>query len=188
MYELMILGQLARLPMHGYMIAKTIGYVMGPARPVQWGALYPVLNRLEAEGLIRAEETPECPDGRNRKVYAITPAGQERLHTLLLDTEHHQSDYTFVFSYKVSHFAQLTPAERIRICRHYAVYCERQLDHLEQKVAELSGPEHPLPAEQRENILLVMNHAIQRWQKERSWAESLLQREHARGGVLDVSA
>ena len=52
MYEFLVLAQLSRHPMHGYLIAKIIGDIIGPYRRLQWGALYPLLARLEREGLI----------------------------------------------------------------------------------------------------------------------------------------
>src|SRR5947209_4977271 len=119
MYELIILAQLSRRPMHGYMIAKVIGHMMGPFRCVQWGALYPVLSRLVQEGLIRVEETGEQENGRPRKVYAITDSGRQRLHAHLMDTEHHLGEYEMVFGHKVPFFHLLTREERLYLARHY---------------------------------------------------------------------
>ena len=179
MYEFIILGRLAHMPMHGYMIAKVIGNMLGPFRSVQWGALYPVLSKLEREGLICAEEQEGCGDGRPRKVYAITDAGRERLHDLLLETDRHLADYSTVFAMKVSLFFLLSREERVRLCRHYAVHCQQHIDHLERRRRELCADDHPLPAEQKTGIFAVMNHHIDNWHQERTWAEELL-REHFR--------
>lgn len=175
MYELMVLGQLSRCPMHGYMIAKIIGDVIGPFRRVQWGALYPVLNRLEQKGLIRTVECSAQGEARGRKVYAITEAGRRRLHQHLMNTELHAGEYDSVFAHKVSLFSELTPAERLSLARHYAVYAQQNVDHLERERRDLEEREPaPLTPEQLHDIFAVMEHRIEYWCHERRWAESLI--------------
>jgi DNA-binding PadR family transcriptional regulator len=179
MYEFLVLGRLANAPMHGYMIAKIIEKIMGPFRHVQWGALYPILNRLEREGLIRAEEVePEC-EGRSRKAFAITEAGRARLHELVMDTEHHQGEYDMIFFHKVALFGQLLPEERIYLARHYAVYSQQNIDHLERSRRGI-GQEvaHSICPAQEANIQAVITHRIEHWHQERAWAEALLASEH----------
>ncbi|HLJ66967.1 MAG TPA: PadR family transcriptional regulator [Chloroflexota bacterium] len=172
MYEFLILAQLSRRPMHGYMIAKIIGNIMGPFRQAQWGALYPVLNRLMQEGLIRAEEDEVCEDGRSRKVYAITDTGMARLHEHLLDTEHHLGEYDTVFAQKVVFFHLLSREERLYLVRHYVVYAQQHIAHLERKCQELEA--FPVPPEQKPGILAVMRHRRRYWEQERAWAEELI--------------
>jgi DNA-binding PadR family transcriptional regulator len=172
MYEFLILGALSRVQMHGYMIAKVLGNIIGPFRHLQWGALYPVLNRLQAEGLVTAEEQPD-EDGRVRKVYAITEQGRERLHQHLMDTESHSGTYDAVFPHKVSHFSLLTPQERLHLSRHYAVHAQQNLVHLERKLQDMTHNPRLSPA-QRDDICAVLNHRIEHWNHERAWAESLI--------------
>jgi DNA-binding PadR family transcriptional regulator len=179
MYEFLVLGRLANAPMHGYMIAKVIDKIMGPFRQVQWGALYPVLNRLERDGLIRAEEAELETDGRTRKVYAITEAGRERLHTLLMETERHQGEYDMIFCLKVGLFSHLTSEERMYLARHYAVYAQQNLAHMERTHCSLAeGSEHGLVPAHAANIRDVIDHRIKYWRQERAWAEELIAREH----------
>lgn len=177
MYEFMILGQLSRRPLHGYMIAKIIGHIIGPFRQVQWGALYPVLGRLEREGLIRAEQPDIGVDGRQRKVYAITDAGRARLHEHLLDTEHHVGEYGAMFTHKVAYFHLLKTEERVRLCRHYAVYTQRVLDHLDRKCRDLMESEGVLTTEQKHDLRCVLGHGSEHWAHEHAWAQSLLEEE-----------
>jgi DNA-binding PadR family transcriptional regulator len=180
MYELMVLGQLARCPMHGYMIAKIIGDIIGPFRRVQWGALYPLLNRLEQKGLIRTVESPTGGDGRGRKVYAITETGRRRLHEHLMDTELHAGDYDSVFAYKVSLFSELTPQERLWLAQHYAVYAQQNIDHLRRERRDLVAKEFSLlTPNQLHNILAVMDHRLAYWRHERAWAEELIDQNRA---------
>lgn len=174
MYELLVLGRLARMPMHGYMIAKVIENIIGPNRRMQWGALYPLLSRLEQEGLIRAEDEPAC-EGRGRKVYAITDAGRQRLHDLIMDTERHAGEYDTVFSHKVALFSLLSVEERLRLSRHYAVFAQKNLDYIERRCREICA--NSLPSDARADILEVMNHRITYWKGERVWAEGLIARQ-----------
>ncbi len=74
----MVLLLLAEGPKTGYEIIKRIRDLLseigGGASP---GTVYPVLRRLEEEGLIEASEEPH--GARQRKVYRITQPGVEYL-------------------------------------------------------------------------------------------------------------
>lgn len=181
MYEFLVLGKLCAGPMHGYMIARIIGNIMGPFRRVQWGTLYPVLNRLEAEGLIRAVDDTDR-DGRARKVYAITEAGKRRLHELLMDTEQHLGEYDTLFPHKVTLFSVLTAQERLYLGRHYAVYAQQNIDHLLRKRRDILANDH-LDSQQKDNIASVMDHRIEYWEHECAWAEELISQQTAREAV-----
>ena len=52
MYELFVLGELVHKPMHGYLLQRVVQEAIGPVRQMSWGALYPLLKRLERDGLI----------------------------------------------------------------------------------------------------------------------------------------
>jgi PadR family transcriptional regulator len=45
------------------------------------GTIYPILNRLRAEGLLTSEWV-EAEAGHPRKYYSLTPAGKERLRQM----------------------------------------------------------------------------------------------------------
>jgi PadR family transcriptional regulator, regulatory protein PadR len=63
---------------YGYSIIRRIREASSGA--VEWseGMLYPVLHRLEAEGLIRST-WKDTDNGRRRKYYRVTPAGRQAL-------------------------------------------------------------------------------------------------------------
>jgi DNA-binding PadR family transcriptional regulator len=176
MYEFFVLGQLSRRPMHGYLIAKIIGHMCGPFRPVQWGTLYPVLNRLERQGYITEKECEDSVANRGRKAYSITPSGLDLLRRHLLDTERHAGDYSPIFTYKVAFFHLLEPVERLRLCRHYAVYAQQHMDHMQRRRGELLAlpPPDRLSPEQVREVFAVLDHESRRWTLERSWAEELI--------------
>jgi PadR family transcriptional regulator, regulatory protein PadR len=76
LHELLVLGALGDGPRHGYQIVLDVERRSAGRFVFQHGTLYPILHRLEAEGLIagRWEEGA----GRRRKLYRITAAGRRR--------------------------------------------------------------------------------------------------------------
>jgi PadR family transcriptional regulator, regulatory protein PadR len=75
--ELLVLSSLREGARHGYQIALDVEERSGGAFELQHGTLYPILHRLEKEGLIRGEWTEGV--GRQRKEYELTRAGQRYL-------------------------------------------------------------------------------------------------------------
>lgn len=73
-----ILGILKQGTSYGYLIIHKIKEISGGH--IEWsdGMLYPVLHRLENEGLIRSEWVME-KDSRPRKYYEITAKGKKEL-------------------------------------------------------------------------------------------------------------
>ena len=75
---LLILATLWDGPAHGYALARTIEQRTENALQLREGTLYPALHALERDGLVQsAWETP--PNGRERKVYTLTPSGAAKL-------------------------------------------------------------------------------------------------------------
>lgn len=177
MYEFLVLAQLSRRPMHGYLIAKIIGNMIGPIRHVQWGALYPVLSRLEQEGLICADEQVKDVESRARKSFAITEKGRERLHDLMMDTNHHRGEYDALFSHKVAFFWYLNAEERLHLSRDYAVYAQQHLDHINLKCRDISEQAPWIQQDQKECVLTVMDHRRAYWQNELQWAKELIENQ-----------
>lgn len=72
--RLHILHHAAEQPVHGAWMTEELaghGYHVSP------GTLYPTLHRLEADGLLVSEQ--QVVDGRTRRVYRATPAGERAL-------------------------------------------------------------------------------------------------------------
>ncbi len=63
---------------HGYEIAAHIKQASGGFFSVSFGSLYPVLHKLEKEGLVKASWT-DIGDVKRKKVYALTSRGQRAL-------------------------------------------------------------------------------------------------------------
>ncbi len=77
--ETLILRTLARGPLHGYAIARSIEERSGETIVVEEGSLYPALYRLERKGLLEAEWGLTELE-RRAKLYRLTAEGEARLH------------------------------------------------------------------------------------------------------------
>jgi DNA-binding PadR family transcriptional regulator len=75
-----VLALLAKEPSHGYELRGRLQQALGPlGGAMNAGQIYVTLTRLERAGLVAAERAPGHPDRPDRKVYALTPAGQQRV-------------------------------------------------------------------------------------------------------------
>ena len=72
--DLLVLNGLREGPRYGYLIQQTLRDGSGQQVKLTAGSLYPILHRLEAEGLVTARWDDET--GRRRKWYALTAGGQ----------------------------------------------------------------------------------------------------------------
>jgi DNA-binding PadR family transcriptional regulator len=75
----LVLAILAERESYGYAILKRVGELSGGH--LQWtdGMLYPVLHRLERQGLVAAK-WGTAENGRRRKYYRITADGRTQLN------------------------------------------------------------------------------------------------------------
>jgi PadR family transcriptional regulator, regulatory protein AphA len=76
-----ILGMLALGARTGYDIKRAIDLSTRFFWGASYGQIYPELHRLEERGLVRA--TPDPQGGRQRRAYALTPAGESALRAWL---------------------------------------------------------------------------------------------------------
>lgn len=76
-FPVLVLHFLAAGPDHGYGLLQRIETVCSDLLAVNTNTIYPLLRRLEERGFISGEW--DHPTKRSRRLYAITPAGRERL-------------------------------------------------------------------------------------------------------------
>ena len=80
-----LLALLAKEPSHGYELRARLQEAMGPLQDaLNAGQVYVTLTRLERSGLVSAEFVGQV-DRPDRKVYALTATGQQRVRTWLAD-------------------------------------------------------------------------------------------------------
>ncbi len=75
--DMLLLSVLASGPGHGYSIISRLREHSGGAFDLAEGTVYPALHRLEGTGLL--DSGWEVVAGRRRRIYRLTPAGQEAL-------------------------------------------------------------------------------------------------------------
>lgn len=76
--EMMILKTLKRQPSHGYALVQQIKRVSNDLLQIEEGSLYPALQRLLKEGLVKAEWGVSATNRRVR-IYKLTSAGAKHL-------------------------------------------------------------------------------------------------------------
>lgn len=78
MRQEVLLAMLAKEPSHGYELRARLRDALGPlGEGMNAGHVYVTLTRLEKAGLLTVELS--AGSDRDRKVYALTPAGQQRV-------------------------------------------------------------------------------------------------------------
>lgn len=176
MYELIILSLLARWPLHGYLIAKIANDMTGPYTRISSGRLYPLLAKMEAQGLIIAsDDEPEHGPRRRQRRYALTEAGRERFHELMMDTTSNPGDYQRIFWYKVPLLDQLDLSERLFLLDHYATYCQTHIFHFMAEIADMRANHeayYRAPEISLEAVLFVMDHVLAHWRQELASAQA----------------
>jgi PadR family transcriptional regulator, regulatory protein PadR len=76
--EMMILRTVKRQPLHGYALVQHIKRASNHLLQIEEGSLYPALQRLLKDGLLKAEWGVSATNRRVR-IYKITPAGAKHL-------------------------------------------------------------------------------------------------------------
>ncbi|MCY0878103.1 MAG: PadR family transcriptional regulator [Firmicutes bacterium] len=155
MYELFVLGELCDKPMHGYWLHHVLSQML-PLRPVSWGSLYPVLQRLEEQGAI--EIVPDSSDsGRPRKIYRLTAMGRRRFLALMMEPIAPSPDADEIFRIKLSKFHLLEPADRVAVARQYFEVLEMIAESLAETQARVAN-EPNIGDRERSQIMTVISY------------------------------
>lgn len=75
--DLLLLSVLAAGPAHGYAVIAALRARSAGTFDLPEGTIYPALHRLADAGLLTSDWSHV--DGRRRRIYALTPAGQAAL-------------------------------------------------------------------------------------------------------------
>jgi DNA-binding PadR family transcriptional regulator len=80
MRQEVVLAMLAKEPSHGYELRVRLREALGPlGDAMNPGQIYVTLTRLEKAGLVAAARAAGAVDRPDRKVYGLTPEGQQRV-------------------------------------------------------------------------------------------------------------
>jgi DNA-binding PadR family transcriptional regulator len=83
--DLLLLAALTHGPLHGYAIIDRIRSTSSQRFDYPEGTVYPALHRLEDDGLLRSRWAGA--DGRRRRTYELTTAGEKALDLRRRDWE-----------------------------------------------------------------------------------------------------
>jgi DNA-binding PadR family transcriptional regulator len=88
-----VLAMLAKEPSHGYQLRARLRKALGPLGDgMNDGQIYVTLTRLEKAGLVASQPAAGLPERPDRKMYELTPAGQQRVADWLSDVSWPRSD------------------------------------------------------------------------------------------------
>lgn len=95
MQQEVILAMLAKEPTHGYELRARLRQALGPVGDgLNAGQVYVTLTRLEKAGLVASEAAPGVSERPDRKVYELTPEGQQRVAAWLAEVSWPKPDLT----------------------------------------------------------------------------------------------
>ena len=91
-----ILGILVDRPRHGYDLKRALSPALPRRRLMNDGILYPLLARMEKEGLVRSRVEPG--DGRpDRRVFELTDSGRQAFFDWLRGTAFEEDEVSYDF-------------------------------------------------------------------------------------------
>lgn len=197
MLELAILGLLKESDLHGYELKKQLLETLGPFSSVSFGSLYPALARLERSVAVKAVEARESSPvvgapslgaelaafrslraatrggrtGRSRKVYGITPRGEELFAELLAGGDV-ATDDDRQFGLRLAFARYLAPDARIGML-------ERRRAALVERLATSRSRMRAGRGRLDTYAHALMEHGTEATERDISWLDRLIAAEHA---------
>jgi DNA-binding PadR family transcriptional regulator len=169
MQQEVVLAMLAKEPSQGYQLRARLNDALGPlGEALNAGQIYVVLGRLEKAGLIGLDGDATTGD-RERKVYALTALGQERVGEWLAEVSWPKPDLA-EFHLKLIAAAQAGLADPISIVDAQRRELLRRLRDAQR--AEMEEPDGSDAALLLEGIVLRLQADL-RWLEacEANWTE-----------------
>jgi DNA-binding PadR family transcriptional regulator len=203
--ELAVLGLLHENPMHGYELRKQLNLVLGRGRVLSYGSLYPALKKMLRAGFITehvaAAPVPakraaraaratakSAPLGtvttgtttgavsrRQRIVYELTPAGDERFAKLMSEAgpaAWEDDDFGVRFAF----FGRTDREIRLRILEGRRARLEERLAHVRRDLLASEGA----PTTNSYAVELA-RHGLESVEREVSWLSDLIAAERGEG-------
>lgn len=170
MLELAVLGLLKERSMHGYQLKKSLSETLGPFWQVSYGALYPALKRLRAQGAVE-EVFPKTKVGRRRNVYRLTDKGDQAFAQLLESGgEREPATDDNGFRVRLAFFRYLKPETRIGVL-------ERRKAALTVRLAELRQRLTAYRERPDSYTLSLMRHGMDSTERDILWVDHLIESE-----------
>ena len=170
MQQEVVLALLAKEPSQGYQLRARLDEALGSlGEGLNAGHIYVTLGRLEKTGLVALEEPPQDRTQRaDRKVYCLTPAGQERVFQWLSEVSWPRPDLA-EFHLKLVAAAEAGLADPVSIIDTQRRELLRRLRDAQR--AAMGEPDHSNAALLLEGVVLRLQADL-RWLEacERAWA------------------
>jgi DNA-binding PadR family transcriptional regulator len=164
MLELAALGLLLKEPLHGYRLKQQLELFMSGCISVNYGAIYPLLKRLEEREAIRVIEDTDS----SRKSYSITDKGRELWKQKMMEHPHESWVHTRArFMIKFFFFRYLAPKERIKLLEHRLMVCRLRLENNSSEIL----PDDPYQSIAWQRHWLMVKDEIS-WLKEQQESEA----------------
>jgi len=166
MLELATLGLLQKEPLHGYKLKQQLEQFISGCISVNYGAIYPLLKRLEQQGFLTLSVS-EGEAGGKRKIYTITNKGRARFHEKMLE----QPQESWVnarsrFMIKFVFFSHLHSQQRVNLMQQRLMICRTRL---QEQQCEPKPNDHYAAAACDRYLAVIQN--------EIDWLECQLDRE-----------
>jgi DNA-binding PadR family transcriptional regulator len=164
-----VLAMLAKEPSHGYQLRARLREALGPlGGAVNDGQVYVTLTRLEKAGQVTSERGAGMPDRPDRKTYALTALGQQRVAEWLAEVSWPKPDLA-EFHLKLLAAAAARLADPVAIIDAQRRELLRRLREAQR--AAMAEPDGSEAALLLEGVVLRLQADL-RWLEacERSWA------------------
>jgi DNA-binding PadR family transcriptional regulator len=165
-----VLAMLAKEPSQGFQLRARLDRALGPlGEAMNDGQVYVTLRRLEKAGLVAREGLAGSSDRPDRKVYVLTPAGEERVAEWLREVSWPKPDLA-EFHLKLIAAAAAGLADPIGIVDMQRRELLRRLRDVQR--AQMAEPDHSDAALLLEGIVLRLQADL-RWLEacERNWSD-----------------
>ena len=170
MHQEVVLAMLAKEPSYGYQLRARLRQALEPfGDAMNDGQIYVSLARMEKAGLVASEQVAGESDRPDRKVYVLTPSGQQRVSSWLAEVNWPRPDLA-EFHLKLYTAAAAALADPLAIVDAQRRELLRRLSDVQKiATAESSGSQAALLLE---GIALRLQADL-RWLEacERMWAD-----------------
>ncbi|WRH66212.1 MAG: PadR family transcriptional regulator [Planktothrix sp. GU0601_MAG3] len=179
MLELSALGLLQQEPLHGYRLKQRLELFLSSAMSVNYGAIYPLLKRLEERGQVQVLLEESGDAGASRRIYAVTEAGCDHWREKML--EHPQESWVKSrarFLVKYFFFGSLEPGERVQLIESRLRVCHQRQTYLNsQEMGKLVADSFQVATWERARFML---------KSEMDWLQECLEKEQS-GALTSTS-
>lgn len=164
--EYTLLGLIGTSSMTGYDVHKVFATTPLAHFSSSPGAIYPALRRLARRGLLDAQ-LDKTREARPRRLYSLTPAGEEALETWL----HVPVTRDELIRGGGAPILRFALAEGRLSTEDVLAYLESYREALESYVEELRGHETQVPSDASLHARLALQHGIRGYQSQAEWVK-----------------